>query len=289
MLITSDKLIEDIRRLAAIPPNSLTNDKILDIVNEEILLNLVPLIKSVNKEYLVDFIEVTISDNKDSIDIPSDAIANGVREVLISQDGSSQYYTNVPQISINQLANQDRIYNNRTLSYYFIGNKIQLVGEYFANYKLKIFYLRRPSSLIALRDSANLSNVDDNAIEINAALTGVNKIDIIDRDGNLTHSNIDVNVDASNPLRLVLLKPLDSAPSVGSYVAQSGTSPVVNGFPQEAMPLLKEYVNMRLMQQIENNSAIKRSMERIQKLEQNFLELTSPRNIGELPILTKYF
>ena len=297
MLITSDKLVEDIKRASAIPEGGLSNQAILDIVNEEILLNLVPILKSANNEYLVEYVDVDLNNNNEPISIPSDAIANGLREVIGIINGDTYHCSNynIPQIGINQISNC-----GYEIAYYFIGNKIQLVS-YSANYspaaissisKIRLYYERRPSILTSTEFVSNLSSINStrDSIEINASFTTPPlKVDIIDRDGNLTHSDIDVTVDPNNSLRLNFLTPLETTPKVGSFVSASGTSPIVNGFPQEAMPLLKEFVVFRLMQQIENNPAAKISAERINQLKANLLTLITPRNSGEAKIIRGYY
>ena len=97
---TSQDLIDSIKRRASIPDSQsmITDDEILDFANEEMELNLVPLILSKHEGYFLTREDVPTVSGQTSYQIPYRAIGGKLREAAFSTDQVS--FSEMHQIAI---------------------------------------------------------------------------------------------------------------------------------------------------------------------------------------------
>jgi len=150
--LTTDTLIESVKRKAAIPENqaTFTASDFLAFANEEMDIGLVPAILMLHEEYYVYSEDVVLVANQNTYSIPYRSIGGKLRDIFYRN-------TNGDLLEMSRLSPEDKaLYQNNTANsgftlYYIEGNEIILtpgVGTSPTGSLVFSYYLR-PSNLVA--------------------------------------------------------------------------------------------------------------------------------------------
>lgn len=151
MAWTSDDLVADIKRRAALPENGaqFSGAEIMATADEEILITLVPDILRVRSEYMVDVFDQAIVPNQRNYGIPPDAIGDKLRDVVLLDQNGNGYP--LPQLNIEQVDMYGSAGNASTayaVGFVMQGSEVILVPKPTqSNYTLRMRYYKRPSKL----------------------------------------------------------------------------------------------------------------------------------------------
>lgn len=280
MAKTGDQLIADVQLTMTIPNNQvlLTDQRILDLANDETQSTLVPLILSLNQEYLVylDESEQTVIDEPE-YSIPYRSVGRILRELKVRQNS---LVWNVEQIALEDA--QILQYTAQRFCYYFINDKFRMVPTPKTNYTLMKWYPMRPGNLTKVEAAGLITNISGNTLTLSSVpdtfQPGV-KVDFIKgKQGNSTIT-IDQTIDNVSGFQITVTD-VPSKAEVGDYVAIAETSPVMQ-LPDEMFTYLVLLTAKRCMYAIGDYEGMRNVDEMIPEKRRAAEQILAPRNQGE--------
>jgi hypothetical protein len=177
---TSDQLIETVLRKIAAPLSQITftEDNVLEFINEEFAISLVPSVLSMHEEYFVSTKLVPLVSLQGRYSIPDRAIGMKLRD-LFWQDA----YGNLFQMS--QITEEDKAFFQRSVGanqaihkYYIEGNDVVLAPNPNVNptgYLVFVFFLR-PNQLVRDSRAATITGFSQTITVTNANISAGDSI-----------------------------------------------------------------------------------------------------------------
>lgn len=279
MNYTSTGLISQVKRRALIPSsqNLFTDSDLIDMLNEELQNRIIPYILNVREDYYLTYVEYDLSNLQtvSEVDIPTNAIGNKINQVSLFQSNPSvnnlNISINIPRLTNSQL---DDIFSG----YYLEGNKIKFnpsLNGYAG--KLRIYYYKRPSEIVAITDCGLITVVNPNVSftcsTLPATIVNGSNIDVIK-----SNQPWDT-VQSLDSISLSVLTISDSDTtnvSVNDYVALRGKSPYAQ-IPQDTVPLLIQSVAVRLLEYMGDTQGLTNARETLMQMESDNRNIISAR------------
>lgn len=147
--LTSDLLVESIKRRASIPESqsTFTKNDFLEFANEEMRLGIVPSIMSLHEDYLLFEIDIPLVDGKYEYTIPSRAVGNKLRDVQLKI--SEGNYSEMVRGSIgDRFDNAGTSSLNNLRRYYIKNNKVVLSFNSNLQGSLTMIFYIKPSKIV---------------------------------------------------------------------------------------------------------------------------------------------
>lgn len=265
--LTSNKLIESVKRRASIPENqaTFTADDFLAFANEELRLGLVPEILSLHEDYLLYEIELPVIANKSEYEIPSRAVGNKLRDVQFKN--SSGAYSELTRVSIGERFNEYDVRTDTNLRKFYIkNNKVVFLPNLDSGangFIVMIFYIK-PSSLVSEDRVGIISgiNKDTGVITLSSVPDNFSISTTYDfYKANSPHSilTIDKNASTINATTNSITFAVDDIPddlSIGDHVALSGEC-IIPQVPNELQVMLAQMVACRILESIGDTEGLK--------------------------------
>lgn len=273
--MTSQNLIDSVKRRANIPDSqSMVDDsEILDYANEELALNLIPLVLSKHEDYFLIREEVSVVDGTLSYQIPYRALGNKLKQVAyIASDGRLIELT---RVSLDQITD----YRSGCGERYHIEDENIVIDSSSTNLNydtIAFFYNIRPNELVDSDRVSVITSIDRNVGIITVSTLPENfdsstSIDFIKTKS--PHRIIDYDItptviDTSNKYFTFDVDDIPSQLVVGDRICVASETDLIN-IPSELHVMLAEMVAARVLESIgdlENLSAVNK---KIQKMESN--------------------
>ena len=274
MDFTSTGLIAQIKRRALIPTsqNLFTSSDIIDMLNEELQNRIVPYIMNVREDYFLTYDEITQDGTQTEIDIPYDAIGNKINQItLYTSTTDDSFFATIPRLTPSQI-------NDYFGGYYIEGNKIKLYPKAISSGKLRIYYYKRPSEIVASTRWAIVSTINTNtsivcSTNLPANITTGSDIDIVK---NIQPWDTTRETTAGTVLGATVNLSNTSDISVGYYVCSKDESPFAQ-IPQDTIPLLIQSVVVRMMEYMGDTNGLQAGLLTYAQMESDNRGLISPR------------
>lgn len=274
MDFTSTGLIAQIKRRALIPTsqNLFTSSDIIDMLNEELQNRIVPYIMNVREDYFLTYNEITQDGTQTEIDIPYDAIGNKINQItLYTSTTDDSFFATIPRLTPSQI-------NDYFGGYYIEGNKIKLYPKAIASGKLRIYYYKRPSEIVASTRWGIVSTINTNtsivcSTNLPANITTGSEIDIVK---NIQPWDTIKETTAGTVSGATVNLSDTSDISVGYYVCSKDESPFAQ-IPQDTIPLLIQSVVVRMMEYMGDTNGLQAGLLTYAQMESDNRGLISPR------------
>ena len=162
--LLTDKLVETVKIRSAMPDNNVvfSNQEIIDILNEELDISILPKILDVHEEYYLYHEDIDFSNEVTTYRIPYRSIGNKLREVqLIDSTGTVHELT---RIEVDDLPDyQDNFSMNRSNVFYVKNDYIILpnassVGM--SGGSIRMYFFLRPNELVTNAEGAVISGIN---------------------------------------------------------------------------------------------------------------------------------
>lgn len=241
---TTAALLKLVRQRAMLPTtgSTLDNEALLQIANEELSAFIVPLLVATCEEYLVAYVDVPISGDREVYPIPPEAVGGVLRDLVLVQAGREA-------VSLERYEPERLSWQKNALTepgYTLQGNEVRLVGLAPGADTLRFVIYKRPSTLVetgraAMVTSANPAVPSVTVAAVPAALQSATRIDMVSArpgfdsiltDAAVTLSGVTWNLEAGLTNQLSA-----RPPKPGDYVCLPGESPLPQ-IPAELHPLL---------------------------------------------------
>ena len=274
MDFTSTGLIAQIKRRALIPTsqNLFISSDIIDMLNEELQNRIVPYIMNVREDYFLTYDEITQDGTQTEIDIPYDAIGNKINQInLYTSTTDDSFFATIPRLTPSQI-------NDIFGGYYIEGNKIKLYPKAISSGKLRIYYYKRPSEIVASTRWAIVSTINTNtsivcSTNLPANITTGSEIDIVK---NIQPWDTTKETTAGTVSGATVNLSDTSDISVGYYVCSKDESPFAQ-IPQDTIPLLIQSVVVRMMEYMGDTNGLQAGLLTYAQMESDNRGLISPR------------
>ncbi len=291
-------LMASVQRRAAVP-NAQTTFSTSDfyaLIDEEIESKLIPLILKNLEEYYVWDLPTNIVAGVNQYPIPYRAIAGKLRDVQVISSTDPESIIPLDRLEITDLFSSTstsyRVLIKKT-GFYIKGNSIYMYpAPTYSQNILNLEYYIRPGTSVDPTVCAQITAINQSAQTVTVSsvpsnITTSTTIDFVKAMPGFEYTAIDQTISSIVGTTLTMVSPLpviggsqNLSLSVGDYVCQSTQSCVVQ-VPQELLPLLSQYVVVRVLSAQGDSQALQMAINELTKLEENAQMLISPRADGK--------
>jgi hypothetical protein len=290
---TSQKLIDSIKRRANIPDaqSMITDDEILEFANEELLLNLLPLVVTKHEDYLLVREYVPTESGVKKYQIPYRALGNKLREVAASDSILEKDLSDLAEltrVSIDDITNRN-VGRSSSKRFYIENESIVLdssddnVGF---NY-IVFFYNMRPNMLVNSDRISIITSIDRTTgiIEVSSLPDNFSASSIVDFIRTKSPHRIldyDISLVDLNVANKYFQFDVDDIPAnleVGDRICLQNETDLIN-IPSELHPMLAQMVASRVLESIGDNENLQQADKKLAKMEKNTELLIANRVIG---------
>lgn len=287
MAKTVDRLLSGIKRRAIVPSSQplLDDDDILEMSDDVVEEEIVPLIMSVRQDFFVAIESTDIVADQSAYDIPYRAIGRTLRDLKL-YDG-----TNYRDMTLVALEDEHTFSSGQTPhSFYFRGDKVVIVPEPASALTdgLQFWYNLAPSRHVVVADAATVVSSTTTTVTVDAVpdtiTTGTDVDFIVGKSGNSIRA---MDKAVTNATATVLTFASGDIPTdlvAGDYVSVAQTTPVVQ-LPNEVANLLETLTAKRILNALgdfEGAAALDKEADKATKAVKVMLE---PRIVGENTVI----
>lgn len=266
MLTTAD-LIEDLKSRASIPDSQelFTPLRFVQILNSEMNTHIIPLIKTLNEEHFITYIETVLPSERDYIQFPSDSLGSSIVDLFIGDERT----TLVPLREKNQYSS----------GVYLEGSFIRFINpSYFRNKTIRIYYLRRPSTLIETNKTSPITEINPgNLVDVKDTVSGFvvgSKLDVINHIPPFEKLTTVTVISKPNSKQYEVDD--SSLLNVGNYLCPTGTSSVPQ-IPLESFELLSARASIKCLEAMKDTEGLSLALKDYEQMKQSLMTLLSPR------------
>lgn len=317
--LTTTALLKSIKRRAMVPDNqnTFTDQDFIDIMNEEMMIGIVPSVLQTKEEYFIFRQLVPLVAHKSNYPIPERALANKIREICY-RDSVSKASGN--EYEMTQIAIDDRYtgLSNGTGSsdftgfrrFYVMGSDVVLhpdVGP--SPYgSLAFYFYLRPNSLVKDSQVATITGINRTTGEItlsslpsnysvyvaNTNNTVITTFDFVKARSPHNILDIDIPITALNSTTKTITLPTTSIPldlEIGDFMPLSGQTCVPN-IPTELHMVLAQRAAQRVLEAIGDTEGLNNASAKIADMEAKLSTMLdnrvegSPRKVVNRALMT---
>lgn len=284
-LYTVEQLIENIKRRCSVPTSQLTflPQDFVDLANDELQGEVVPLIMSTREEFFVDYEDIQ-TPASGVIPLPAATVGMKVRSVCYVQQSSPLVLINLPRVDLDIVAGVGFSNFNTLTGFYIQGNDLVLYPSQSAptNTPIRIYFYRRTLVLSNLGTYGQIISIDEMANTVVLSFvpydwTVGHELNAINFQVPFECVNEDLEiVSVSSPT--VELNSVEGL-SVGDYVSDRGFSPIPQ-VPIEAHAYLAQLTAAKCLEALGDNEGNQAAIAKAEKLKDKLMVMISQRVDG---------
>jgi hypothetical protein len=258
-------------------------------MDEEIQSKLVPLVLKNMEEYYVTDFPYNITMGVNTYSIPTRAIAGKLRDVQIISSTDPESIVPLDRLDITNLfsstSSSYRV-QIKKLGFYIKGNNIIMYpGPTTTQNILNLEYYIRPNLCVDPSVCAQITGFSTGANTITVSglpsnITTSTLVDTVKTISGFECTGIDQPISSIATNVLTMTNPIPTNLSIGDYVCQAKQTCVVQ-VPEELLPLLSQYVVVRVLSSQGDLQAYQLAVQELTKLEENAQMLIAPRVDGK--------
>lgn len=285
-----DNLVNSLK-LRGLPPSSqqtFTTDGFIQVLSEEMMTNIVPLMDSVSEEYFVTNYDVTFDPNISSYAIPPRAVGGKLRDVVFVDTMNNEI--NLPRLRPEDIKTRSQFirYQPAPWGFYIKDNAVMLFLGQTPNTQagyptLRLKFFRRPNILTASINAAQITAIVGNVVTVTAVPTSwntSNTFDIINGNPGFGSRGDDqtITLIAGNDITFTSLP---SSVAIGDWVALANYSPIPQ-IPPEAHLLLAQYGTAKVLEAMGDIAGMSAALGKAEQMKAQFLMIITPRVEGSV-------
>ena len=294
--LTTSALLKSIKRRTMAPDNqnTFTDQDYIDLLNEEMMIGLIPSILKAKEEYLIFKEIVPLVADKSKYPIPERALANKTREICY-RDSTSKTIGN--EYEMTRIAIDDRYSGLGTSDssgsgfrqFYLLGGDVVIhpgVGSSPAG-ALAFYYYLRPNTLVKDAAVATITYIDRvlGTISLTAVPTTYTNVSLYDfTKAKSPHNIIDIDIPvvSINVSTKTITLNLDNIPvdlEVGDYMPLAGQT-IVPNVPTELHMILAQRVAQRVMEALGDTEGLTNASAKVAEMEDKMSTMMNSRVEG---------
>jgi hypothetical protein len=274
---TTTDLINRVKRNAMMPTsqNTFTDARFVEILNEVMLSEIVPMIKTVNEEFFITIKDYSMSSTQREYDIPTRAVGGSINDVDVVTGSGDGEITNT--LTLISTADMKRFTES---TFYLKNNKIRLNGQLDDTSTVRMRYEARPNNLVVTTDAAQISAIDTdtNIVTVSSIPATWSTGEVLDMIKQKPHFD-SLAIDQTTTLISstdITFSSLPSNLAVGDWLAQAEHSPIAQ-IPVEAQILLCQGAAVKCLEALGDMKNISTANRKYEDLKVYFLDIISPR------------
>lgn len=285
-----DNLVQSLK-LRGLPPASqqtFSTDGFIQVLSEEMMTNIVPLIDSVSEEYFVTNYDITFDPNISVYAIPPRAVGGKLRDVVFVDTTNNEI--NLPRLRPEDIKSRSQFirYQPAPWGFYLKDNSVILFLGQTPNTQagfpiLRLKFFRRPNILTASTKAAQILAVSGNIVTVNAVpsiWSNLDTFDIIKGDQAFTTRGDDLTITGITGNNITF-SALPSSVIAGDWVALANYSPIPQ-IPVEAHLLLAQYATAKILEAMGDASGMSAALGKAEQMKQQFMQIITPRVEGSV-------
>lgn len=286
MDLTTTALISDIKLTGMLPDGMFSDDEYISFLNDGFFNEVLPFIMKHREDYFVTYTDYTYSD---SIEIPSDAVGQKLRDIVqVSSDG--RHLGNIPRYTYEQISG----YNEtpiRLAGFYIENNTIKFYPTGSISNDIRLYYYKRPNYLQYHTTVVDGTTTYKNS-KIESAIGAVCTVDGIDSTWT-TDTEISV-ISKSQPYTVTnsyTISDIDTGSSTitlsttgfstGDYICARGDT-VFPPIPYECREVLVQAAILKSLIAIKDVNGVKLAKEELKEAKERVSDILTPRVDGEV-------
>ena len=287
-----DKLAADVNS-ACLNPVSQNTYQLADIVNlmdRELSLGVVPLLKKTQQNYFVMNVDLTINNGQSAYTFPTRAVGNALRDVvLLDASGNEVALNNLEREYIKVQFPFNFVPSIWSFGQYVTANEINLYNtliQSYTAYKLRFITERRPGSLTLSSNCGQITAITGNVLTlsyVDPTWTTSTTFDIINQLPPFQSIADDVTITAISGFQITLTA-VPSSAAVGQWVCPAMLS-CIPQIPYEFFPLLTERTVSSVAEGLDMSQLLASCKAKIAEFEANALALARPRVTGSPKVI----
>lgn len=274
MAYTTDDLIKDVKIRGGIPTseNLFNPERFAALLSDEMLATLIPQILSVNEDYFLAYEDQTIVDGVLTYDMPERSIGMKLKSVFLLDANGKE---------VQELARITDALSSPSLGFKIQNNQVVLTSKP-SNPMLRLYYFRRPNTLVPNIQSGKAVAIDANARTI--VLSNVPASWEVGTDLTVVKAKPGFDVKIESTAIISMNAPTIELASVagiviGDYVSLVGQSSIPQ-LPPEAHPVLVQAVVVKCLESLGDANGMAAAQNKLNGLQAGLLQIISPRVDG---------
>lgn len=289
-IYTVDNLVNSLK-LRGLPPSSqqtFSTDGFIQVLSEEMMTNIVPILDSVSEEYFVTNYDIPFVETVNTYAIPPRAVGGKLRDVVFVDTNGNEI--NLPRLRPEDIKSRTVFirYQPAPWGFYLKDNSVILFLGQTPNTQagfptLRLKYIRRPNILTAAANAAQITGVVGNVVTVTAVPSmwnPTNAFDIIKGEQAFTTRGDDLAITLIVGTSITFTA-LPSTVAIGDWVALSNYSPIPQ-IPVEAHLLLAQYGTAKVLEAMGDMSGMSAALGKAAEMKQQFLQIITPRVEGSV-------
>ncbi len=270
-------LINSVKRRASVPDSQalVSDDQILDYANEEMALNLIPLIVAKHQDYYLTREEVQLVSNQSRYEIPYRAIGSKLREVAYMDSNGNLF--EMFRISTDDVVNEG-IASSFSRRFYIEGEEVVLhtQNDSIPSGYLVFFYNLRPNTMVDSDNVGIITNIDRNTGIVTLSSFPSDFTATIEYDFIKTRSphrifSFDITPSSVDANTKTITFDVDEIPdrlTIGDRIALANETDLINA-PSDVHVLLAQMVAGRVLESIGDLDNLQAANVKLNKMEKN--------------------
>lgn len=265
MFYTTDTLLTAIDSNTMYPTSSQTQseDDVLVMLNEEMMINLVPAMHSVREDFFLRRAVQTVVANVSHYPVPSRALGNALKHVFYLDTNNTRY--ELFRMKITDLSLVSLSIGGNAQNFYMMGDEVVLYPVPTGGGSLELWYYERPNQLVKTEDVTRITAINSLAgtttftvnTDLTASLSVGSEVDFLSAQSPflLWKQNVVITAITSTTIEVDTADVTNEAdvvtPVVGDYICPEGTANIPM-IPEEFQPILVQAVTARIMMTIKD-------------------------------------
>lgn len=277
MGVNTTDMINSVKLKGSFPTSSdlFSNADYLNILNDELLIQIVPLLNKLNEEYFLSYKDYSVVADQDKYRIPTRSVGSSLRDVqLIDANGSVK--------SLLRLFEEDKTsLTSGPQGYYIKGNQIILSPKPVVTDGsiLRLVYFRRPSKFVLSTACAQVQSIDiaTKTVVVNSlpsAITTSTLVDFVQAESPYDILEMDYSISSISGTTLTFATLPDDL-AVNDYITLAGQSCVAM-IPEDLIPVLIQAALCSCLTSKKDNQA-KIELEKLEQMKKVMSQILSPR------------
>ncbi len=290
---TTSSILNSVKRRIAMPDaqNLYSNDELILFMGDEISSTIVPLVHSVQEEYWVMKVDVSLVQNQTDYTIPIRGVTNGLRLVtLLDNNGNEINYPLLrPEMTASSY-NWLSPYSTSTLyGFYLEGDHIVMFPNSVVTNpvnSVRFRIERQPSQPCSITEACQITGIVGQVVTVNLIPSDWTTDLLLDLvNGNpqfqskgdyFAISNLDFGLN-----EITFTTTLPTSLAVGDWIAVQNQSPIPQ-IPYQMFPYLAQSVACKCLEGLADEQALQSARSVQERMKEDLLKLLQPRDTGNV-------
>lgn len=280
----------NLRCLNPISQNTFQLSDIVTLMDRELSMSVVPILKAAQQDYFVYNVDRTIVNGTSAYTFPTRAIGNALRDVvLLDSSGNEVALNNLMREYIKVKSPFNFTPPIWSFGMYLTANEINLYNtliQSYTSYKLRFITERRPGGLTLSTNCAQIQGISGNVISltnVDPTWTTATTFDIINQFPPFQSIADDATITLINGLQITLTT-VPTGLAAGQWLCPAMLS-CIPQIPYDVFAILEEYTVSVVAEALDMSQLLASAKARIDAWETKMLKMVRPRVTGSPKII----